>query len=483
MALKDTWVDRENGVDDVDADDINDIARAVIELEKNKPADGTPGATFIPSVSEEGVISWTNDGGLPNPTPINIKGETPIKGVDYFTEADKEEFLQDMGVFEEIEKTYITNNICDGVYEWGSLNSTGEEGYLTPENSGFRTTNFLPVEGGRKISWNADVSTLGGVKQIYRVCEYDANKEFVSATKLVAGCVNKWDTSKGVVLNADTKYIRFYIYNGTNPVNLDDVQINLFYVENIDEFWSISGDEFKYVPHIVIENVGNFIPLEKVQTPLTGKKIVYDGDSICIGTYGGGGYAKIIANKVNGTYENQAVGGARLQTGEGSTDVFHSIVDNLENLPNDGDLYCFEGGVNDVWNSVQLGTCDPSDYSGEVDKTTICGALETIFRYAINNFVGKPICFVISHKVSNISYENYKNYHDSVITVCNKYSIPYYDAYNESGLNGWNKAQNDAFLTGNASGTPDGCHPNEEGYKKYYVPQIISMFESIMPIE
>ena len=35
---------------------------------------GSPGATFTPTVSAEGVISWTNDGGLPNPTPVNIKG-------------------------------------------------------------------------------------------------------------------------------------------------------------------------------------------------------------------------------------------------------------------------------------------------------------------------------------------------------------------------------------------------------------------------
>lgn len=35
---------------------------------------GQDGTTFIPSVSEAGVISWTNDGGLPNPDPVNIKG-------------------------------------------------------------------------------------------------------------------------------------------------------------------------------------------------------------------------------------------------------------------------------------------------------------------------------------------------------------------------------------------------------------------------
>ena len=35
---------------------------------------GEKGDTFIPSVSQEGVISWTNDGGRPNPDPVNIKG-------------------------------------------------------------------------------------------------------------------------------------------------------------------------------------------------------------------------------------------------------------------------------------------------------------------------------------------------------------------------------------------------------------------------
>ena len=38
------------------------------------------GITFTPSVSPEGIISWTNDGGLPNPSPVNIKGLTGDTG-------------------------------------------------------------------------------------------------------------------------------------------------------------------------------------------------------------------------------------------------------------------------------------------------------------------------------------------------------------------------------------------------------------------
>ena len=60
---------------------------------------GAPGVTFIPSVSSAGVISWTNNGGLNNPASVNIKGpkgdkgDKPVKGTDYFTDADKTEMV------------------------------------------------------------------------------------------------------------------------------------------------------------------------------------------------------------------------------------------------------------------------------------------------------------------------------------------------------------------------------------------------------
>lgn len=41
---------------------------------------GEDGATFIPAVSAEGVISWTNDKDLPNPEPVNIKGQPGTPG-------------------------------------------------------------------------------------------------------------------------------------------------------------------------------------------------------------------------------------------------------------------------------------------------------------------------------------------------------------------------------------------------------------------
>ena len=196
------------------------------------------------------------------------------------------------------------------------------------------------------------------------------------------------------------------------------------------------------------------------------------------------GYAALIATQTGSTYENCAVGGAHLC----SNNETHSVVDNLENLPRDGDLYCFEGGINDYWANTPLGSCSASDYTGKVNTKTVCGAMETIFRYCLENFPGKPVCFVIVHKVQNTAVEKNANgdtfadYRKAMIAVCNKYSIPYYDAFYESGLHGWNQTQSTQFLTGNSAGEGDGIHPNLEGYKRYYVPQLLDLFHKIIPI-
>lgn len=43
-------------------------------------ADGEDGATFVPSVSTDGTLSWTNDKGLENPASVNIKGDKGDQG-------------------------------------------------------------------------------------------------------------------------------------------------------------------------------------------------------------------------------------------------------------------------------------------------------------------------------------------------------------------------------------------------------------------
>lgn len=53
-----------------------------VEIMKITTGDGSGknGATFIPSIGSEGNLSWSNDKGLENPTPINIKGPKGATG-------------------------------------------------------------------------------------------------------------------------------------------------------------------------------------------------------------------------------------------------------------------------------------------------------------------------------------------------------------------------------------------------------------------
>ena len=41
---------------------------------------GESGATYTPSVDEDGLLSWANDKGLENPEPVNIRGTQGPKG-------------------------------------------------------------------------------------------------------------------------------------------------------------------------------------------------------------------------------------------------------------------------------------------------------------------------------------------------------------------------------------------------------------------
>ena len=47
-----------------------------------KGMSGDNGSTFVPSVSPQGIISWTNNGGFSNPSPVDVKGASGANGSD-----------------------------------------------------------------------------------------------------------------------------------------------------------------------------------------------------------------------------------------------------------------------------------------------------------------------------------------------------------------------------------------------------------------
>lgn len=63
---------------------------------------GATGAHYTPVITETAdavTLGWNNDGGLENPPAVNIRGKdgyTPVKGTDYWTDADKNGIVQDV---------------------------------------------------------------------------------------------------------------------------------------------------------------------------------------------------------------------------------------------------------------------------------------------------------------------------------------------------------------------------------------------------
>lgn len=80
-------------------DNLIEETNKVVEAAKNGDFDG---ATFTPSVSEDGDLSWTNDKGKENPPTVNIKGEPGAPGEPGAVKMQVVDTLPDVGLTDTI---------------------------------------------------------------------------------------------------------------------------------------------------------------------------------------------------------------------------------------------------------------------------------------------------------------------------------------------------------------------------------------------
>ena len=149
-------------------------------------------------------------------------------------------------------------------------------------------------------------------------------------------------------------------------------------------------------------------------------------------------------------------------------------------MRDDADYIIFEGGINDFWNKVPLGEITPN-YTSALDDTTFCGAFESMLKQAVLKWQGKKIGFIIVHKITNTYYPygnstpgKFELYREKIIEICNKWSIPYLDLFNCSGLNVNIQEIKQKYTT-----KGDGTHPNAEGYELFYVPKIEAWMKTL----
>lgn len=147
------------------AKDAEDVAQSVRDdadrgkFNGEQGPTGPQGYTYTPAVSEEGVISWTNDGSLPNPSPVNIKGPQGKQGIQGV-----------QGKQGERGYVYTPNVSQDGIISWtndgdlenpdpvdirgpeGPQGGQGEQGIQGPR--GYTYTPSVGEDG--TVSWTND---------------------------------------------------------------------------------------------------------------------------------------------------------------------------------------------------------------------------------------------------------------------------------------------------------------------------------------
>ena len=209
-------------------------------------ADGKNGSTFTPSVSEDGTLSWTNDGDLDNPEPVNIKGPKGDKGdpgAPGEDGAQGEKGDDGLSAYE----VAVQNGYGGTETEWlaslkGDKGDNGEQGIQGPPGAdGSNGATFTPaVDSEGNLSWSNDkglsnpqtVNIKGPQGDTPDLTDYQTKTDNALQTsdKTVVGAVNEVNTKAadaptlalrklyveaGAVYNEETGY---YELNGLTDI-------------------------------------------------------------------------------------------------------------------------------------------------------------------------------------------------------------------------------------------------------------------------
>lgn len=204
------------------------------------------------------------------------------------------------------------------------------------------------------------------------------------------------------------------------------------------------------------------------KNPLNNKKVFFFGDSITAGT-GSWADSSTIRSNNNMSGNNFAIGGMTFtvkSTSNPSNNILLRIKQQIA-LDNDVDYIIIQGGVNDAFQSLTKGTpLANNDFTTQCDTSTFSGAFEDAIRYILTEVPECKVGFIINAKIPRLPALN--QYMEIAKTICEKYSVPTLDLYNESGLcAGISSINNEYFLHTIDPSIGDGTHPTATGYAKY----------------
>lgn len=353
-----------------------------------------------------------------------------------------------------------TNNvnlldIDDSDVQYGFYNSINGE-YTANGNA--LTSGFIPYESDSVYRFTFPTDWFN-----YSVTLWDENKSVV-----LAGLSSFISKENGYATFSSTtysnaKYVRFTIFDQSKDFSAAMVVKDVEYPSTYIPY----GYTVKYSKKLdrEIESIAkNINPV----TIFDNKVMLFTGDSICYGAnwrptvedYSNTGWRKIIQeNYPKSITYGYGIGGTTISKRSGRTDSILERMTTMFSEHPEADYIIIQGGVNDAYNITDcpIGTIS-TGYTAELNENTFAGALESIFKYAQTNWIGKKIGYIVTFKVpSAMGQFKFNEYMDIAKQICEKWSVPYCDLYNESNLNYYIQEVSNAY--------GGGLHPNEAGYR------------------
>lgn len=443
------------------------------------------GTKQIKAVSNKAMeqIGAVNTAGSKQVSTIETKGADQVKTI----QKASENALQNIG-----------NGVDKGLSEEGKAadaKATGEAiSKLTEDLAEYvfaktKNVNLLDIDdsdvqhgfyNSSNGEYTANVSALTSGFIPY---ESDSVYRFTFPTAWFNYSVTLWDEKKSIVLAdlssfiskengyatfssttySNAKYVRFTIFDTSNDFSTAMVVKDVEYPSTYIPY----DYTVKYSKKLdrEIENIAkNINPV----TIFDNKVMLFTGDSICYGAnwrptvedYSNTGWRKIIQeNYPKSITYGYGIGGTTISKRSGRTDSILERMTTMFSEHPEADYIIIEGGVNDAYNITDcpIGTIS-TGYTAELNENTFAGALESIFKYAQTNWIGKKIGYIVTFKVpSAMGQFKFNEYMDITKQICEKWSIPYCDLYNESNLNYYIQEVSNAY--------GGGLHPNEAGYR------------------
>ena len=362
----------------------------------------------------------------------------------------------------------------DGKY----LNYNGTE-----QSGGIMFYSFVEIEQTGMYTLPT-VGSWYGTTNCLKIPVFNGNKEYVKTIDGVAG-----------------QYTNINMIPCTINITDDDIADGVKYIgfsQRIDQksvVMLVVGNTLptNYVPYSITWT----IPELHIDTinPLIGKRVVFDGDSICVGLNSAtqtndGGWARRIGENNNMEWHNVAVSGAtitqHLYFDNNTATPRHwlsAYIDTIHTNYSDLDYLIFEGGTNDADNlygdSDKIGTLSEIDFNVNVfDADTFYGALDTLFAKAVTYYPKAKIGFIIAPKmglalnadgIKDVYTENRRLFLDKCKAVCKKWGLPCLDLWNEGQLNPnmvtmYDKTLNEVGNLNAGKFYFDGQHLTPKGY-------------------